>query len=310
MRNLIFLIFLFDNLQVMSAQIPDSLLIMKFDSIAGIIYSPQSDPVKLAANDSILVMLTDFLSTPQSLTFPFDSLKFVKVVSSAGFDFRLITWTVPLSESRHSYYGFLQKISKGVVANVVELKDNGGIRNTDQSYACDNWPGAVYYRMIENKSGKVNIFTMFGWVGESSGKACRIIETLVFKENGEPVFGWPAFQTEQGNLQNRVIFEFTDQVPFHLAYEEQLLPGKRKKHGWMIVFSRLVGNDAALGRFFQAQIPSYDTFDALIFKKDHWQFFQDIDVRASGISSQNPQTSPKQGLFPENQDRKSPGKRD
>lgn len=299
MRKLIFLIFLFGNLQVISAQIPDSLFIMKFDSIAGIIYSPQSDSVKLAANDTILVMLTDFLSTTQSLTFPFDSLKFVKVVSPAGFDFRLITWTIPLSGSRHSYYGFLQKISKGVVANVVELKDNGGIRNTDQSYTCDNWPGAVYYRIIETKSGKVNIFTLFGWVGESSGKACRIIETLVFNESGEPVFGWPAFQTEQGNLQNRVIFEFTDQVPFHLAYEEQLLPGKRKKRGWMIVFSRLVGNDPSLGRFFQAQIPSYDTFDAFIFEKDHWKLHKNIDVRAYDVKTGNPRSRPQQGLSPE-----------
>jgi len=262
---------------------PDSLFIFRIDSIAQQLYTNQPDSVKVEANNIIRNEFAELLKTPQSLSFSYDSLKFIKTVTPADLSFRLITWTVPFEEGKHGYYGFLQTITKEGVERVVELKDNGGSRNTDQSYGSDEWPGAVYYKIIEQKNKRERFFTLFGWIAGDVEKAIRTIEVLSMVENGDLRFGLPVFVLEDNKLQHRVIFEFTNQVPFHLAYEQQLLPGKRKKKGWMIVFNRLQGNDPSMGRFFRAAVPSYNTFDALIFDHGKWNLKENVDVRATVV---------------------------
>ncbi len=296
MRKLIFIIVLFPFAPSAPAQVADSLLVRKIDSLARVIYSPEPDSVKIAANNLIRDMLADLLSTPQSLTFPYDSLNFAKTITSADQSFRLVTWTIPLAEDRFGYLGFYQKISKSGIEKVIELIDRGDFRAADQSFGAEKWPGAVYYNIIENKSKSGNIFTLFGWVGAPQGRACRVIESLTFDESGLPVFGFPVFETESGKLQHRVIFEFTAQVPFHLAYEQHRIPGKGRKKSRMIVYNRLGGNDPALGRFFDAPVPSYSTFDGFVFTNHKWKPVKGIDTRVATRSGQAPKES---GLFPE-----------
>lgn len=262
---------------------PDSLFIFRIDSIAQRLYTDQPDSIKIKANTIIRNEIAEFLQTQQSLSFPYDSLKFVKTVAPADLSFRLLTWTVPFEEGKHGYYGFLQAIDKEGIVRVVELNDNSGSRNTDQSFGRDEWPGAVYYKIIEQKYKKEQFYTLFGWIAGDKEKAIRTIEILYIDVDGELRFGLPIFALEDNNLQHRVIFEFTNQVPFHLAYEQQLIPGKRKKKTWMIVFNRLEGNDPSMGRFFRAAVPSYNTFDALIFKKGKWHVNKNIDVRATVV---------------------------
>jgi len=296
MRKLIIIIVLFAFAPSAPAQVADSLLIRKIDSLARIIYSPLPDSVKIAANNLIRDVLTDLLSTPQSLTFPYDSLKFAKTITPADQSFRLITWTIPFAEARFGYFGFYQKISKSGIEKVVELSDIGDVRTTDQAFGSEKWPGAVYYKIIEGKSKSGDIFTLFGWVGAPQGRACRVIEALTFDESGLPVFGLPVFEAASGNLQHRVIFEFTDQIPFHLAYEQHRIPGKGRKKSWMIVYNRLGGNDPALGRFFNAPVPSYSTFDGFLFSNQRWKPVKEIDTRVTSKSGQMPKET---GLFPE-----------
>lgn len=267
------------------------------DSLAQQLYGVAADSVKMAANEEIRYALAEFLTSNASMGFPLDSLRFAKSVTPSDLSFRLITWTVPLDQNQFGYFGFIQLRSKSNVLKVAELMDNQGDRNLFQSYPANRWPGAVYSQLIENKTKSGQMFTLFGWIGGESGRSRRIIETLVFDESGEPVFGYPAFALEPSKLQCRVIFEFTDKVPFHLGYEQHRIPGKNKKKSWMIVYNRLGGNDPALGRFFDAPVPSYSTFDGFIFVKQHWEMVRDIDVRSNAKPNERPRET---GLFPVN----------
>jgi hypothetical protein len=283
MKHFLILLILIASGSNLFSHNPDSLFIVRIDSIAQRLYTNLPDSIKIEANTIIRNEIAEFLHTHQSLSFPYDSLKFIKTVAPADLSFRLITWAVPFEEGKHGYYGFLQTIAKEGVVRVVELSDNNGIRNTDQSFGRDEWPGAVYFKIIEQKFKKERFYTLFGWIAGDAEKAIRSIEILSTDENGELRFGLPVFLLEDNNLQHRVIFEFTNQVPFHLAYEQHLLPGKRKKKAWMIVFNRLQGNDPSMGRFFRAAVPSYDTFDALIFDKGNWNLIKNIDVRITVV---------------------------
>jgi hypothetical protein len=262
----------------------DSLFFRSIGRMAMKLYSDTPDSVKKAVNDSIRIDLNILLETFESAVFPYDSLKFVKAISPTNNSFRLITWTVPFEEEHH-YYGFLQVLSKNEIRDVIELTDNGGKYDLDQSYTANDWPGAVYYELIEKHSQNFTLYTLFGWLAGETGTAKRVIETVAFNAEEEPVFGVPVFLIDHNKLHHRVLFEYTGQVPFHLVYEEQLLPGRRNKKDWMIVFNRLGGNDPRMGNFFHAAVPSYHTFDALIFDNGIWRLLLDIDVRSLDIST-------------------------
>jgi hypothetical protein len=269
---------------LLQASNPDSIIIRSIEQKALTLYQNNPDSVKKVANDTILTGMRSLLQKPSSISFPFDSLKFVKAVRPSDKSFLLITWTVPFADG-HRYYGFLQINGSSEIMEVIELVDNDGSMKPNRSYPATDWPGAVYYELIEKSTKTGKLFILFGWIGGEPGTARRVIEVLTFDEAGNPVFGAPVFQMDQNMLQYRVNFEFTDQVPFHLAYEEQLIPGTRSKKGRMIIFNRLTGNDPARGRFYRAAVPSYNTFDALIFENGHWQLHKDVDARAMEISS-------------------------
>jgi hypothetical protein len=281
--NLLFFLWIIPGM-FLQASIPDTAIILNFERQALTLYRNNPDSTKKLANDSVQAEMRSLLKKPSSINFPFDSLKFVKTVTPSDKSFLLITWTVPYADG-HGYYGFLQINGNREIMELTELVDNGGKSNPDTSYPAADWPGAVYYGLIEERTKTGRLFTLFGWRGGEPGIARRVIEVLTFDEAGDPVFGAPVFQMDHNVMQYRVNFEFTDQVPFHLGYEEQLIPGKRSKKGWMIIFNRLTGNDPARGRFYRAAVPSYNTFDALIFKNGHWQLHKDIDARATETGS-------------------------
>jgi hypothetical protein len=177
------------------------------------------------------------------------------------------------------YSGFIQKIRKNAPIEIIQLQGNLTEPDEKKIYDKNTWPMAVYTRLIVNKNKQGEFYTLIGWMGGREGSSRRVLEVLTFDQNGNPVFGAPIFNSDQKTLKSRVIFEFTDQIPFHLAYEQQRLPGKKKKKGWMIVFNHLSGNSRQSRNPYKVLTPNYDKFDAFIFDGTRWQFTSDIDVR-------------------------------
>jgi len=276
----------------------DSVFMARMDSLAQLMYSNRHDSVRLRINELIHHELAVFLTSVNPITFPFDSLKFLKAVAPDDLSFRMITWAIPCIEEKSFYDGFLQIETENNAFKVIELKAFAGKPELNRTYGVQEWPGAVYYELIENKDKSGRFYTLLGRLQVENGKARRIAETLWFDEDQTPKFGKPVFVMSDNELQHRLVFEFTAEVPFHLAYEKQLLPGKRNKREWMIVFNHLQGNDFSTGRFYKSAIPSYDRFDALIFTKGFWYLHQDIDARAPKTkhSDYHP---PEKGLFQE-----------
>jgi hypothetical protein len=147
------------------------------------------------------------------------------------------------------------------------------------SYLPENWPGAVYSRIIETRFGKQSLYTLFGWIGGAKGATHRIIETLIFTDDGNPVFGQTVFSGVSKRLQSRVIFTYNSQVPFHLAYEKQLTPGNKKRKENMIVFNRLIDSKPEMGISPGLKVADYSLFNGFIYRDDRWVFIENVDVR-------------------------------
>ncbi len=244
------------------------------------LYEDHSDSIKLEVNDSLESLMADVLSKTSALDVSADTLKFLKSLISEDEKFRLISWAYPISGNRHRYSGFIQRFNKdGASDTLINLRFT---KDKDDLYAvlpAEEWPGAVYFDLIEKRSKQGTTYTLFGWMAAGSGRAKRVIEVLDFDSKGAAMFGKPVFIIDPVKNQSRVIFEFTDQVPFHLAYEMHPMPGKKRKKTEMIVFNRLVGNNPRMGRVYKGSVPDYSTFDGLFFSDGKWRLYRDLDLR-------------------------------
>ncbi len=255
------------------------------NSLAATLYGNFSDEEKIAANLALENISQEFLSKDSSLNFTYDSISFLRHLTSEDGSFALLTWAVPLENDQLLYSGFVQKLNTGRrsqsrVDTIFLLKAADKSPDKNASYPTDQWPGAVYDRILP-KAKNADYYTLLAWVGKPQGLAGKRIETLTFDTAGDPMFGVPAIIMKEGSVQNRLDFEYTSEMPFHLAYELQRLPGEKRKTGWMIVFNRLGGNTPGMGRMFRGPVPSFDTYDALIPIGSQWVLFEDIDPRAN-----------------------------
>jgi hypothetical protein len=261
------------------SQIQPSFFIRKSDSLARILYSDTDDHQKISANEELNELFAEFLLQESATHSIYDSLVFLKKITTEDAAFGLITWVVPLANENYLYSGFIRKMKSGSVDTVFRLRPSAEGAEPNESYTSENWPVAVYTQLIHRPAKGRDFYTLIGWQGKGEGLSGRIIETLWFDEDGRPVFGLPVFVSKSGELMSRHVFKFTDQVPFHLAYERQRLPGEKRKKDWMIVFNRLTGNQPGMGRFFRGPVPSYEIFDAFVFVGNQWVLFEDIDPR-------------------------------
>jgi len=241
------------------------------------------------ANQHFEMLTLAFLQSDSSLLFTYDSLLFAGYLQPEDETFGLLTWVIPLAENRYHYSGFLQKMNNRGVDTVFHFIPLEKEIKQDAGYTFQNWPGAVYNQILP-KGKRENYYTLLGWVGKHEGLAGKRIETLTFDSIGQPVFGVPVFSMKDGNTQNRVEFEYTIEVPFHLSYELQRLPGEKRKTGWMIVFNQIGGNTPGMGRVFRGPVPSFEFFDAFIPINEKWVFFEDVHPRANtkGLNDDRP----------------------
>ncbi|NCA84032.1 MAG: hypothetical protein EOM83_00480 [Clostridia bacterium] len=288
------LLFLFVPL-LLPAQTFDTLFVDKARELSQIIYADTADSVKLQANQELEQLVADFLSTSFFPAFSIDSLPFIKYLVPDDDSFDLLTWVMPLSDHRWHYSGMIKKAGAQEKDTIFRLQPILRQASADSTYSFTQWPGAVYRKVIGRSTKENPFYTLTGWRGETEGLAGRVIEALWFDSAGTPQFGLPVFVMKNGAQQQRVIFTFTSQVPFHLAYELQLLPGEKRRRDQMIVFNRLGGNNAQLGQMFRGAVPRYDIFDALVSIAGQWVLFEDIDARTD--TRQAPKFDPpEQGL--------------
>jgi hypothetical protein len=145
-----------------------------------------------------------------------------------------------------------------------DVKDSLTTRPETTTLANGDWYGALYYDLLQNKTGDRVYYTLLGYDFHSGTSHRKLMDVLAFDEQGVPAFGAPLFDNGRWKAY-RVILEYSADTPFYLTYL------KRKK---MIVFQRLeaVPLNGLLGR-----VPS-GVFDGLHFKDGEWKLQKDVDV--------------------------------
>jgi hypothetical protein len=196
----------------------------------------------------------------------FDSIPYIGKLASPDRKVCIFTWNLPLNDTQHRYYGIVQyRMNKAIRTTVLhDVKDSLATRPETITLANGDWYGALYYDLLQNKTGDRVYYTLLGYDFHSDASHCKLMDVLSFDEQGVPVFGAPLFDNGRWKAY-RVLLEYSTATPFYLTW----LPRKK-----MIVFQRLeaVPVGGLLGR-----VPS-GVFDGLRFHDGEWKLQKDVDV--------------------------------
>lgn len=271
------------------SRLEDSLL-----SIQRQIQKTSNDSVRQSLNTLFRNTLKTAIGLPGSFTYPFDSLNKMAKMTSQDKMFRIYNWNLPIANGSNLYFCFLQipeKSSKNTF-RIIELSDRSdSIPDPEHSALGSNdWYGALYYKIIQERSGSGMIYTLLGWEGTSLVQMQKVIEILTFDDKNLPHFGKKIFNKYKDGENKRVIFKYSPVAAMVLRYDEQFLSKGKKwnsssrtfeeksSKASMIVCDRIVTFESTESKA-PVLIPAGDIYDGFIFENGRWNFVEGVDAR-------------------------------
>ena len=263
----IFSLFAFTVFSLAGISQPVDPMIEKANASLAAIATASTDLERDSLNLILKADLKELITKANSPAVPLDGLKISKV-DAPDKSFRLITWNLPRENGTHRYEGLLL-YSKNGKSSIHELKDATSTITSPETpeLSIDQWYGALYYEVVPVKKGGKNYYTLLGWKGHDRVETQKVIDVLHFK-GGTPRFGAPIFGS--GKLKrNRKVFNFSIHSSMALRYDPNY-------EG--IVMDHLSPSRPDLEGQFAFYGPDM-SYDAYVWKKDHWEFQRDIDAR-------------------------------
>ncbi len=296
-RFLIFFILLFAVYPLSLLSQESTKLSLMEDSLSSLIRKIQGsedDTIRQSLNVLFRETLRTAIELPGSFTYPFDLLKKLSKITSGDKKFRIYNWNIPVTDGSNLYFCFFQIPVKNEnkIFRIIELTDRSdSIPDPEHSSLnANDWYGALYYKIILDKSESGMIYTLLGWEGKNLSEMQKIVEVLTIDDKGFPHFGEKIFNKYKDGENKRVIFKYSPVTTMVLHYEEQAISKGKKwnatkkifqeKHSKvsMIVCDRLVTVEATEGRA-PILVPAGDVYDGFLFKNNRWNFMEAVDAR-------------------------------
>jgi hypothetical protein len=242
------------------------------DSLASVfskLVNAGTDKERFELNGWIDKMFNQVLKDKNSIRYSFDKLNKISKLSSDDGLVKLFNWNIQLENGDFIYFCYVQHFDKQNNIELYRLEDkSASIKNPEFTELSEkNWFGALYYKIISNSSGKSLMYTLLGWDGNDNFTNKKLIETFTFSDK-KLVFGPPVFKIDQ-KIQNRMIFEYGEQVKMMLRYDDKL---------GMVVFDHLAPSHTK----FEGQYMYYGpdmSQDGIQFKDGLWEFKANLDLR-------------------------------
>jgi hypothetical protein len=229
-----------------------------------------NDLERVRLNDSVKLIIDDYVVSDSIFTHRFANLRFLGQVTSSDSKIKIINWNLILRNGDNRYFCYIiRKGEKGQQNNIYPLI--GAHKNepvkTNTTYNSKNWYGALYYAIQPFKSGKKTFYLLLGLDFGNSYVSRKIIEILSFTSEDEILFGKDCI-IKGKDTKFREVLEYSSEGVMTL----------RVHSGKSVVFDHLVSYADG-----QKENPEYYgseyTFDAYIYKKGLWIFSPNVDVR-------------------------------
>ena len=152
--------------------------------------------------DSILTrILVRALKTPNSFYYTFDSLETISKLYAPDSSFKIFTWQMMINDNVIRQHGAIQMKTYDGSLKLFPLIDKSDVTINTVDTVGNNkgWIGAVYYNIIQKKSGSQDYYTLIGFDENNIRSNKKLIEVLHF-DNDEPVFGGRFFSFEEDSV--------------------------------------------------------------------------------------------------------------
>ncbi|MBN1116775.1 MAG: hypothetical protein JXA77_06205 [Bacteroidales bacterium] len=226
----------------------------------------QKKEAELAFRDS----LYKTLQLDDAFYYTFSEIKTIGRISSEDEKLVIYTWNIPQKGGFNNYYGIIQyQAKKNKEIQTYLLKEASEILTSNQqSYAdISMWPGALYYKIVENKYKGQTYYTLLGFHFKDILSNMKLIDILAFNNENTPYFPQKHFRYA-GKTLNRVVFEYNEKVQMTLDYNAGME---------MIIFDHLSPSRPSQIDQFQFYGPDF-SYDGLKFEDGIWMHESDISV--------------------------------
>jgi len=211
------------------------------------------------------------LQISNSFYYPFDSLVSIAKVIPPDSSFKIFTWQLTISPEIIRQHGAIQmKTSDGSLKLFPLIDKTDLIQNIEDTVTSNRaWIGALYYRIMQEKSFGKTFYTLLGFDDNNMSSDRKFIEVLTFK-NGEPVFGGPFFSFPDNNIlhkknMSRYVMEYKKNAAPRLTFDNEMN---------MIVFEHLISQTGEAQKKY-TYIPDGD-YEGLKWKDGKWVYVEKI----------------------------------
>ena len=234
-----------------------------------VVLNGRTDSIKRIQNEYMRAGFREMLKQKESYRHPFDRLRTISKLMAPDEKFRIYTWTLPLENGEHEFYGFIQ-IPEEDEFRVVELND--GYRTMENPQfslgSADNWYGALYYEIRKESYKGDDYYTLLGWNGKDRFSNQKLVEILHFDIADRPRFGKAIIHVD-ANPRTRFILEYAEDAGMSLRWD---------KGNKMYVFDHLVPRDGAQPGMYAFYVPDF-SYDGLKFEKGTFQLKENIEAK-------------------------------
>jgi hypothetical protein len=227
---------------------------------------------------SFSALLEKTLKTPNSLTLTFDSIPYLKTISSKDGILRIFSWGMPGGEDEYLYYAIVQRRmgdAKSPLSDVYRLNDvKQDVRKPEEEILhYPSWYGCLYYDIIETQNMGKTYYTLLGFDFNNGLSHKKYIDVLTFNPQGIPSFGAPIFVDKTG-IRSRIVFEYSAKAVMHLKYHSDLskivfhwlypiVPEKRNDKSYYVPDVTYDGYEFKLGKWMKEK--------QILIKKDRFK---------------------------------------
>lgn len=235
----------------------------------------ESDEKKLEASAQLEVLLKSYYSDVVKFDNSLGKIPYIGQLESPDGKLKMVCWNVALEQGNFRYFCVMRyKPTKEVVfVTVFEDSDEDWSRINRKPIRPNNWYGALYYKILENKYKGKTYYTVLGWDGKDNITNRKVIDILNI-QGKSVILGASVFKDEQNKPSHRLIYEYANDVSMALNYDDA------EK---MIVMDHLAPEDSRFVGQYQFYGPDF-SYDGLQFKKGEWILLRDVFAKNRSLN--------------------------
>ena len=268
-QSLYIFLFLFLSTGLAKSQVPEKDTSTKLEELFDRLVGNYDDNERISINDSIKLILEDFVKSDSVFTYRFTNLRYLGQIMSPDSLIKIVTWNLVLENQPGRYYCYFVRKDRGEDNKIYRLSTsyNENPVRDDTTYTASDWYGALYYDLKPFIIDNNRCWVLLGIDYGNANVSRKIIDVLTFKPDGTIIFGKKWFDSGK-DLRFRAVFEYASNAMMSLRFRSDN----------SIVFDHLVPFSPSKKDDHEFYGPDY-SFDAYNYKDGLWKLVINVDVR-------------------------------